>query len=205
MAVEDDMTKWRTIYCADPTRCKVTTYPNAGTAHTVVQSDPTKLLCTTTPSAITAQKVIQSDQALLKVTNTPDGETIQPISQGAAIQGIWPAEGSTRVNASDYQSGIGTTIIYTVPAGKKLFLASVLTTVRSIANGYYIGYIGVRDHNDAFQYWVHVSYFIIIGQVTEPQNFRPALEAGPSFDVYAYTNDANITVRGTIHGWLENA
>lgn len=38
MAVEDDQTVWRTVFCKDPTLTHVTTYPDSGTTQKVVQN-----------------------------------------------------------------------------------------------------------------------------------------------------------------------
>jgi len=204
MAVEDDMTKWRTIFCKDPSHTLVTTYPNPGTAHTVVQSDPTKLLCTTTPSALTAQKVVQADYRLLNVTNTPSGEGIQPVSQGAAIRGIWPAPGSVRVYGNGVQSGNGITIIYTVPANKSLYIYSVQTTIQSNADGDFNGRMAVRNAADAFQFYIHYYYMRIEGQQSLSESYSPAMELETGWDVYMQTTHAAIAVRGCIKGWLED-
>lgn len=205
MAFEDDQTIWRTVFCKDPSLFSATTYPYAGAAHTVVQSDPTKLLCTTTPSAITAQKVIQSDASLLKMTNTPDGITSQPIHLDSGIKGIWPPEGSTRVNASNVQSGVGNAIVYTVPANKALYIGSASMTASESADAASQCWMGVRNAVDAFQYWMEIIYLVKAGQMVLPMRYQPALELETGWDVFVKADHENIACRGTIHGWLEDA
>ncbi len=205
MAVEDDQTNWRTVFCGDPSLLNVTSYPNDGTEHTVVQPDPAKLLATTTPDGTTAQKVIQSDAALLKVTTTPDGETNQPVLQSLPLRGIWPAPGSLRVSGNNLQSGSGSAIVYTVPANKKLFLYSSQVTIRTTADGDVNGKMGVRDETDTFQYYICFLYMIIKSQLSVPQQFYPALEAAAGWDVYLNTTHPAVAIRGLMLGWLEDA
>jgi len=204
MGFEDDMTKWRTVFCADPSFFSATTHPYAGAEHTVVQSDPAKLLCKTTPDPITAQKVIQSDASLLKMTNTPDGVTSQPVHVYGGVKGIWPPEGSTRVHGHNIQAGSGTTIVYTVPASKKLYIHSVEISMRTSADGATSGRMGVRDSGDNFQYYVFYPQLIITGAITLSEHYSPALELLTGYDLYLMTAEANVTLRGLFHGWLED-
>jgi len=204
MGVLDDQIKWRTVFCGEPSFLHATTYPSAGAAHTVVQSDPTKLLCTTTPSAITAQKVIQSDASLLKMTNTPDGTNSQLIHLSSGIKGIWPPEGTTRVHGHNIQAGSGTTIVYTVPASKKLYIHSVEISMRTSADGATSGRMGVRDSGDNFKYYVFYPQLIITGAISLSEHYSPALELLTGYDLYLMTAEANVTLRGLFHGWLED-
>jgi len=204
MGFEDDMTKWRTVFCADPSFFSATTHPYAGAEHTVVQSDPAKLLCKTTPDPITAQKVIQSDASLLKMTSTPDGITSQPVHVYSGVKGVWPPEGSTRVNASEFQSGLGVTIIYTVPADKILYISSAQLTARLSADQDTFAMIGVRNIGDTRQYYVIMFFINLAGPIALAQRYSPALEVLAQWDVYVEGGHADIGARGLINGWMED-
>lgn len=203
MALEDDQTIWRTVFCKDPSLFSTTTYPNAGTEHTVVQSDPTKLQCTTTPSAITAQKVIQSDASLLKMTNTPDGSTVQPINLEFGIKGVWPPEGSTRLNETGNVTGVAVDTFYTVPANRKLYIASSLLVSRESADvsSRLIAYVTQAD--DTLRYFFNWHYYDKAGQLATPTQHVPALEAVATDKVKIESLHANIDGRVFIYGWLE--
>lgn len=205
MSVEDDMTKWRTAFCADPTRFNVTTYPNTGTEHTVVQSDKTKLRCTITPDSTTAMKVVNAAPADLKVLNTPDGETVQPVSQGAAIQGIWPAPGSVRIKQSHYVVGVARTVIYTVPGDKRLFISNSQLASGESADADSLIRLQVETGASEFRYYLQIQYYMIAGQQVSGEHHLPALEAAPTWQVVIEGYHANIKGRGKFEGWLEDA
>ncbi len=205
MAVEDDQTNWRTVFCGDPSLLNVTSYPNDGTEHTVVQPDPAKLLVTTSPGAGSEQVVIQEVPENLTVKTFPDASTPAPVAQQSGVSGIWPAPNSLRVQGNGVQSTSGTQIIYTVPANKKLYIYHAQTTIRTDADADVNGKMGVRDETDTFQYYVSFMYMIIKGQISIAQSFSPALEADAAWDVYLNTTHAQVAIRGLILGWLEDA
>jgi len=181
MAVEDDQTVWRTVFCKDPTLLHATTYPFADAEHTVVQTDPTKLLCTT----------------------TPDAAVSQPVHQGLAIQGIWPALDSVRINKAEPVSGIAVAIIYTVPANNKLFISSGILASLSDGVAPGVARMGVRNGVDVLQYWLMYHYYRIEGQQVSSLGYVPALEAEAGWDVFVEGRAAGTSARGFFFGWLE--
>jgi len=182
MGVQDDMTKWRTIFCYDPTYLHATTYPFDGAEHTVVQPDETKLLCTT----------------------TPDADVSQPVCEGSGMRGIWPAPNSTRVQGNGIQTGSGATVFYTVPANKKLYIHNAQLTMYTTADANVYGRMMVQDDSDVAQYRIMQLYQILIGSTSLSESYSPALEALAGWDVYMYATNAEVNVRGLIHGWLED-
>jgi len=126
---------------------------------------------------------------------------VQPV---AGIRGVWPAIDAERVNESGYTSNANTTIIYTVPASKKLFIdgdlmTSLLTAVATVS-----GKMGVRDAGDVLVYWMQYHYYAAAGQTTVAMPHVPAIEAEAGYDVFVTSGHANMSVRGTIFGWLED-
>lgn len=127
---------------------------------------------------------------------------VQPVE---GISGVWPARDAVRVHAAAGLVGLGVIIVYTVPSGKKLFLpfaslhghlANAATTATRL---------GVRDSVDAFRYWIFYGYLRIVTQINVFSAFTPALEVEEDEDVYVENLSAELTGRGIIHGWLEDA
>ncbi len=249
MSIEDDQTKWRMVFCKDPTFMLVTTYPEPDQPHTVVQpdaaallctntpserapqeiiqevaaslkmtntpdgvtaqevrqADPAELKCTNTPDGVTVQEVTQLDAAQLKVTNSPDGETSQPVHQGGAIQGIWPAAGSLRVNVTGFVNDTVKKVIYTVPANKKLFISgSMLTSSEAVDTVSRIKMI-VENAAQVLKYILQIHYYAKAGQQISYEHNLPALEATALDRVSVQSINANIVGSGKFQGWLEDA
>ena len=137
------------------------------------------------------------------------GETNQVLWRGvrpvAGIQGIWPAIGAVRVHASNMQTDAGTTIVYTVPAGKKLFIPNAEFSSRLAAGGANYSRGFVRDAADVQKYYICYQHFFMEGQLDTSFHFVPALEAAAGYDVCVFVNGAGLLSRLTIHGWLEDA
>ncbi len=182
MAVEDDQTKWRTVFCKDPSLLLMTSYPDADTPHLVVQPDPADFKC----------------------TNTPDGVTKQPVQQVDRIQGIWPIQEAARVHASNFQAGVGITVIYTVPANKALYISSSSLAGYETANATSNCRMGIRTGGAAWRAWLVYIYFAVIGQMVVPMRYSPAIEAEAGWEVFVESSNAAIGCRGQIYGWLED-
>ncbi|MFZ2149260.1 MAG: hypothetical protein WAV28_18775 [Sedimentisphaerales bacterium] len=127
---------------------------------------------------------------------------VRPIS---GIRGIWPDIDAVRVHASKFVSGVGVNIVYTVPAGKKLFISNALQSSLLTIDIQAFASLQVRNAADVQQYFISCHYFIVTGAYNTTFNFSLALEADAGWDVYVESNHANLATRGTIHGWLENA
>jgi len=204
MSVEDDQTKWRTVFCKDPTFMNVTTFPETDEPHTVVQSDATKLKATVTPDGVTAQEVTQTDAANFKCTTTPDEVNPQEVVQKAGVRGIWPTTNAVRVNASGIQTGVGITNIYTVPANKILYIFSAQAAVRETADADSYGWIAIRNAVDVLQFYLLVVFINVKGFIALPQTYSPAIELAAGWDVYVQAGHADVGIRGQINGWLED-
>jgi len=137
------------------------------------------------------------------------GETNQVkwrgVQQVEGISGIWPARNAVRVAEQNVQIDIGTTIVYTVPAEKKLFIsnAGISTTLASAVACR--GYVAVRDGDDVTKYFVLFQQMYSVGQLTNFMGFVPALEAAAGWDVFVNTDNADLRCRGFVFGWLEDA
>ena len=137
------------------------------------------------------------------------GETNQVLWRGvrpvAGIQGVWPAIGATRVNAEGSEGEGGTSVIYTVPAGKKLFISLSLLTGRLDTIGVQQCYVSVRDAGDVTKFSVSRQFWYAASQQTTPCNYLPALEVPAGWDVCLTSTSANLDVWCGIYGWLEDA
>jgi len=137
------------------------------------------------------------------------GETDQVRWRGVrpveGISGIWPALNATRVHGAHYIAGVGTQVVYTVPANKKLYIANALITLKMTAAADAGGKFSVRDDGDVHKY--HLLYVLqnTAGYQNVAFNLVPAAEAEAGWDVYVNSNAAVLTVFGMFHGWLEDA
>jgi len=127
---------------------------------------------------------------------------VQPVE---GIRGVWPEKNATRINKSDYISGVGSKVIYTVPAGCKLFvstagLSSVQTAVETGG-----GYMEARNAADVHQYYFLNHSYCQIDQMNTFVNFCPAVELEAGWKVLVAGNIPGIIARGLIWGWLESA
>lgn len=127
---------------------------------------------------------------------------IRPVE---GIRGVWPARNSVRIAEEAAQVGAGATIIYTVPTGKIFFLTSGGMAAFNSAGGGNTAGVGVRDGDDSHQYSVCFHYFSAQNEVSDSHQFFPALEVPADYDVYAYSNNASVTLLGQAFGWLEDA
>jgi len=127
---------------------------------------------------------------------------IQPVH---GIRGLWPAIDSERVNATAAQSGAGTTIVYTVPANKILFIASMFMVSRNAIVQQCGMHAFIRNVADAEVARLCSNYFETAGQQTSPMQYFPAQEAAAGFDVCVLGDKASSAVRLIFGGWLEDA
>lgn len=137
------------------------------------------------------------------------GETDQVKWRGVrpveGIRGIWPARNATRVNASDWQDGAGTKVVYTVPAGKILFLSSMFLCSRYTGATQPAIHAYVRDDDDEMQQRLVSHYFAGAGFQTSGMWYMPAQEAQAGWDVCIQVSSADAAGRLIVAGWLEDA
>ena len=137
------------------------------------------------------------------------GETNQVLWRGvrpvAGIQGVWPAIGATRIIVDGTESAGGTTLFYTVPGGKKLFISTSLLTSRLLVDEAHQCYVFVRDAGDVTKYFVNRQFCFKAGGQTTPVNYLPALEVPAGYDVCLASSHANLDAWSGIYGWLEDA
>lgn len=127
---------------------------------------------------------------------------VQPVS---GIRGIWPAIDALRINKAAYRTSIGTTVIYTAPAGKLVFLSNVCLTSRHTASGSAYPNIEIRNAAGVRQIEIITHYYTLAGQMTTVHPYMPALEMEAGWDVVLKISTANTVVRGFVHGWQEDA
>lgn len=126
---------------------------------------------------------------------------IQPVD---GIRGMWPARNATRVNESGYQAGVGTLIIYTVPANKLLFMTSMFlcSRITVVANTAIKGFI--RDEGDVETFRFINHYFAGKDEQTSGMQYIPAVEAQAGYDICVSCEHANAGARLILSGWLED-
>ena len=127
------------------------------------------------------------------------------VRQIVGVDGVWPSANAVRVNATAVQAEGGIVTVYTVPADKKLFIASAFLGSRMSADGSAWSSLRLRDSGDNELYWIYVQLMDKAGQMATSQAFFPALEAAAGDYVYLHVPTAPIDARGIIHGWLEDA
>jgi len=127
---------------------------------------------------------------------------VQPVE---GIRGIWPARNSTRIHEYGVVVGAGDGVIYTVPSGKIAFIASSQLSANNAAAASTIGRITVRDENDVNVYHIAMLAQGGAGGMEASGSYLPALEVKAGYDVYVNSSHANLTLRGLIFGWLEDA
>lgn len=119
------------------------------------------------------------------------------------INGIWPAPDSIRLTLTGTQDGEGSSVIATVPANYKLYISSLFLASRNANAGANLGYIGVRDDEDAIQYLPVFHLYDLAGHQVSIPNYAPALEALEGWDIYVYSSHADLEAYASVFGWLE--
>lgn len=136
------------------------------------------------------------------------GETDQTRWQGVrpiyGIRGVWPAIDSLRIDKSGSQNGEGTKVIYSVPAGKKLFVSSAFLSTRVSAAATIYCNLMARDEADDIMFYLYQHKFDLAGQQASGMYFLPALELLEQWDISVYNNHADLDSFGLFHGWLED-
>jgi len=127
---------------------------------------------------------------------------VRPVS---GIRGIWPARDSVRVSPQGSVFAVGVTIIYTVPAGKLLFISGVNLGTGLSADANVRAFVAVRNAADVFQYGLIYHRFVKAGQLNSFPFFSPALEASAGWDAYLNSDSANLSSTCYMFGWLEDA
>lgn len=121
------------------------------------------------------------------------------------IRGVWPARNAVRIAKEATQVGVGSAIVYTVPADKIFFMTSPgLSCYNSAGAGNNSG-LGVRNGADVHQYYLIFHYFSAQSQHSGFRRLFPAIEVPATFDVYVMSSNANVTALGSAFGWLEDA
>ena len=127
---------------------------------------------------------------------------VRPIS---GIRGVWPDVDAERIDKVTSQDGLGVTVFYTVPVGKKLFVttAFISSTMSSGVNAHTNFF--VRNAAQVTQFYFYQLKYILAGQQASGMIFSPGLEALEDWEVCLYASHASMKVTGIFHGWLEDA
>lgn len=126
---------------------------------------------------------------------------VQPVS---GIRGIWPSIDALRISKGAFRVGAGTTIVYTVPASKLLFISCASLTSRLTAVVACYTWAITRDVLDATDVHLLSAYFSIVDSKTVTLHYKPAIEVPAGYDVVIYVSNANLSTRVGIFGWLED-
>lgn len=115
------------------------------------------------------------------------GETDQVKWRGVrpiyGISGIWPGRDAVRVHAREINDAAGDVILYTVPAGKKLYLPNLILSSYQPDDKEARARVWVRNDSDVLQYYVAEIRFGTAGQFVVPCHFVPALELLAGWDL----------------------
>lgn len=127
---------------------------------------------------------------------------VQPVS---GIRGVWPAIDSERARGVEQALGASIATLYTVPAGKKLFIASSQLSSRESVAAASACFLDVANDSAVFQYYLDYHMYDIAGQLVTFRSYSPAEEALAGWVVRVYSDHANIDATGIFNGWLEGA
>jgi len=137
--------------------------------------------------------------------NRPTNEVLGRLAFLANTRGIIPDPiDATRITKSASQSGAGTNVFYTVPAGKVLFIDSAWLGGRETADADSYFSLASRDTGDAFYLAFLTLGFTKAGQHSLSNQYIPALEFPAGYDVYLESGHANIKADAGFSGWLES-
>jgi len=116
-------------------------------------------------------------------------------------RGVRPAHNGDQVHKEATATN-GTSLIYTVPAGKTLYLTHVHLGAVAIAGSW--GMVYYRNVADV--YVANLVRGVYVGVTTSPPftaNYYPPLEISAGFDLMVVSNIAGLTLYGDILGWVE--
>lgn len=111
------------------------------------------------------------------------------VSPIPGIDGIWPARNSTRVNERAVNEAAGDVIVYTVPAGRKMYLSNLNMSAFLPENKESRARVTVRNEGDVLQYVAAEIRYGAAGQVALPCSFYPALELLAGWDIVLTNED----------------
>lgn len=115
------------------------------------------------------------------------GETDQVkwrgVQPAAGVDGVWPSIDATRARARGENENEGSVVVYTVPAGKKLYLSSVILNAYQPAANKARTQVVVNNAADVLQFYVAEIGFSVVGQISCPLIFVPALELAAGWKV----------------------
>jgi len=134
-------------------------------------------------------------------TNQVKWRGVRPV---AGIDGIWPATGATRILKDNSQLGVGTAIVYTVPADTKLYLSGASLSSRQAVQDAATAGLGIRTAGDVHVNWLLYHWYYRIAEQCQSMAYLPAVGIPAGYDVYVNSDHANVAVRGIIRGWLED-
>jgi hypothetical protein len=115
--------------------------------------------------------------------------------------GTRPGHNGTQVDKANTATN-GIAIVYTVTAGKTLYLCTVSKWVELVAVG--ISSVFLRNVADVFQY--NLIYELTVAGVLIPHRsvtFWPPLEVPAGYDICVRSSVAGLTVGSFVFGWEE--
>lgn len=121
------------------------------------------------------------------------------------IRGVWPERNAAWVYGEKYQAGLGIGIVYTVPAGKILFISSAFLTSRKSTDSSKGGSLAIRGVGDVRLSYLFNHLYDLAGQQTSSLSYPVAIQAATGWDVYVDSTDDTVDLLGCIQGWIEDA
>lgn len=113
-------------------------------------------------------------------TNEVTWRGVRPV---AGIDGVWPGRDAVRVHANAANEAEGTVVVYTVPAGKKMYLSNLVLSGFQSDEEKASARVTVRNDSDVEQYYAAELRFEEAGQLVVSCHFVPALEAEAGWDI----------------------
>ncbi len=101
-----------------------------------------------------------------------------------------------------YQSANNnTTILWTVTAGKTLYMTTYTLQALNYSASNATGYLAIRNASDTIQYVIARQYLKADTDGNDSLNLSPPLEIATGWDVFMYSDTVNMQTQVWIHGF----
>jgi len=115
--------------------------------------------------------------------------------------GVRPAHRGTQI-AADNQGMAGFIIVYTVSAGKTLYLTDWSWAIEATGVGG-TGVLAVRDAGDVQLYTLAGGALTVASAISKACGLFFPIEIPADYDIFLWSSAATLNVRAFIHGWEE--
>ena len=137
--------------------------------------------------------------------NRPTNEVLGRLAFLANTRGIIPNPiDATRIDVAVVGVENTITILYTVPAGYKLFIDSLWLSLYNDSASTTTGALYIRNGSDVLVYYLAYLNLITKREGNHSQSFPVAVEVSAGYDICVRSFLAALIVNAGIHGWLES-